>query len=99
MEKVPTKARAKSQLSGKIPEWAWTVLRKLTFVSAKIGDRPILAIIEGQLEVTRNWVYVEDDGVSGVGSYEQEESVKRDVEGEGRGAKMEQDKQWDRAER
>lgn len=54
MEKVPAKARAKSQLSGKIPEWAWTVLRKLTFVSAKIGDRPILAIIEGQLEVTRN---------------------------------------------
>lgn len=50
------------------------VLWKLTLVSAKIGDRPIPAAIEGQLEVTRNWVYVEDDNVSGVESCEQEES-------------------------
>lgn len=53
-----------------------TILRKFTLISAKIGDWPIPIVIEGQLEVPRNWVYIEDDRISAMEFCEREESIK-----------------------
>lgn len=75
--------------------WVMTILRKLGLVSAKIGDSPIPAVIEGQLEVIQNGVYVaiEDDSISGMGPCERKESAKRSLEEEKQSAKMEQGRQ------